>query len=108
MKTMPFEKFKSWVLGTFDKRAYDTDETVRQRDLAYPHPTGEGLEPLTDPRGGVEKGLGFPLVGDQRKIVGEGMSPDERTDRQFRFMDQPQSTTAVEGAWGAPEGNPVL
>lgn len=125
MKTLSFDEFKDRVEDTFtgmrrkvaaaalwapyfEKLGYDTGDSIREP--WGPAPAHQGIPPedLRDPRGGVEKSIGLPPVGAQRKIVGEGMAPDERVERQFRFADQPQSSTAVEGAWGAPEGAPVL
>lgn len=125
MKTLPFDEFKDRVEDTFtgmrrkvaaaalwapyfEKLGYDTGDSIREP--WGPAPAHQGIPPedLRDPRGGVEKSIGLPPVGAQRKIVGEGMAPDDHVDRQFRFADLPQSSTAVEGAWGAPEGAPVL
>lgn len=112
IKTLSFDDFKTRVADTFAgtrrKVAYDTDDT--RREAVGPAPVHQGIPPedLRDPRGGVEKSLGFPAVGDQREILGEPMDRADRISTQFGYFDIPQHTTAVEGATGGPAGEPML
>lgn len=98
VKTMPFETFKKRVLATFDGSRDKVGEVTH----------GTGVVDLKRDSA-AEKGLGYPDVGTQRFILGEPKDSGDRISSQFDGMDDISgNSTAIEGAWGAPAGNPEL
>lgn len=125
IKKLSFDEFKSRAEDTFTgtrrkvaaaalwapyfaKEGYDIDAPIREAVGPAPQHHGGPVEELRDPRGGVEKSLGFPPVGSQRHIIDEPKDRQDRVSAQFSYFDMPQRSTAVEGAWGGPEGEPML
>jgi len=129
MKALPYAEFQKKVHATFDgpvkkvaavssdgmfgafwgspssraseKKAWDTDSTQRTIELA--HPGSHGQQATFAPNTAIEeKERGLPEVGATRHIIDEPLDRMDRIDRTFRFNDQDQRSTAIEGAWGSP------
>lgn len=113
VKAVPFAAFEKRVFETFDgtrkKVAWDPGTVWRKPQLPQvaPH-NGTGPVDLQHTLGVREKSLGYPLVGAQRHIIDDPMDLQDRIDRDFRFMDLDQHTTAVENTDASDVAGPLL
>ncbi len=112
IKAVPFETFEKRVFETFDgtrkKVAWDPGTAWRKPQLppVAPH-NGVGAADLHHILGVHEKPLGYPPVGAQRHIIDEPMDRQDRIDRDFRFMDLDQHTTAIENTDASDVAGPL-
>ncbi len=113
IKSIPFAAFEKRVFETFDgtrkKVAWDPGTVWRKPQLppVAPH-NGTGAADLQHTLGVNEKSLGYPPVGAQRHIIDDPMDLEDRVDRQFRFMDLDQHTTAIENTDASDVSGPLL
>lgn len=103
---MPFDDFKKKVLATFDGRskkvAGDPGTYTRENDAVTPHFAAGGQAPaqFNAVNAVQEKSIGLAPPSPSRTVVGDSAHLEDRIDKGFRYIDQAQNTTAVEGAWG--------
>ena len=111
--SLTFDAFEKRVFETFDgtrkKVAWDPGTSFR-RDQEPPIPKYNGgpVADLQSVLGVQEKSLGFPAVGAQRIIMNEPMDTEDRIDRQFRYHDLDQHSTAIENTDLSGPANPSL
>lgn len=112
IKALPFATFEKRVFETFDgtrkKVAWDPGTVWRKPQLppVAPH-NGVGAADLQHILGAKEHSLGYPPVGAQRHIIDEPMDRQDRIDRDFRFMDLDQHTTAIETTDASDAAGPL-
>lgn len=103
MKTLPFSEFKDKALKT-----PEGTKKIAAGDLVHPHPRGRPPEFWAPQQGAAEEAfIGLRDPGPTRHIINEPLDREDRVDRAFRFHDQPQHSTAIEGGWGAPSSDTV-
>lgn len=112
IKGIAFAAFEKRVFETFDgtrkKVAWDPGTVWRKPQLppVAPH-NGTGAADLQHILGVNEKPLGYPPVGAQRHIIDEPMDRMDRIDRDFRFMDLDQHSTAIENTDASDVAGPL-
>lgn len=90
------------AFAVMDKLAGDPGTPFRENLAVTPHFAAGGQAPaqFNTPNAVTERPRGLAPPSDSRTIIGEPASLEDRIDKGFRYMDQGQNTTAVEGAWG--------
>lgn len=95
MKSLPYAKFEEKVLGTRKSKVKKIASNMNEADLQNLIQGGPGSFEGQTPG----DNLALPkssLVG-MRQVVGDGMEVSDKVDRQFRHMDEPMGTLALEG-----------
>lgn len=104
MKALPYPDFEEKVLGTRKGRNKKIASNFNEADLQRPVQGGPGS--FSDQTPGDTLALPTSSLVGMRHIVGDGMGIDDKIDRQFRHMDEPMGTLALEGNSSAMPESP--
>jgi hypothetical protein len=106
MKAIPYEDFERKALSTLRGANKKVAGSTNFDEQDYQRPMGSGPGPTHNQVPGDFLGLPHSSLVGMRHIVGTPLSPKDRIDRQFRYMDEPMGARVLEGNSGALPESP--